>query len=411
VSLSIQAFLKLVVLLVLMSLPAATLAQTMHVEGPDGLRSALSAAPPGSTILLAPGDYGALVLRHDIAAAVIRSADRTRPARFSSATVDGVEGLSFENLLFDYSYSPGDRHSARPFAWHNSRNLTLRGNVFDGDAARGLSAAENGYGYAVGLSVQGSSGVLVEDNEVFGFLRGMHFRDCVGLAVRGNDLHGIRSDGMSFAQVADAVIERNHIHNFHRSLSSGDHSDMIQFWSNRTDWPSRDIVIRGNLLNSGRGAFTQSIFMRNERADRAGSRDRSLFYRNILIEENIIINAHLHGISVGETEGLVIRNNTVVQNVRSAGENPGRALWIPTIRTSGASRDVRIEGNIVAAVNGYEGQPDWQVRGNLVLAPANYGEVFVGLPGGDPARVESFLYRAAGPAGGGGLGAAGLRPR
>ena len=125
---------------------------------------------------------------------------------------------------------------------------------------------------------------------------------------------------MNFAQVERVRIEANHIHDFNRVLESPDHADMIQFWTNGTTSPSSDITIRGNILNSGAGWFTQSIFMRNELVD-SGKAEAEMFYRNVIIEDNVIINAHLHGISVGETAGLKIANNTVIRNARSQGKD------------------------------------------------------------------------------------------
>ena len=182
---------------------------------------------------------------------------------------------------------------------------------------------------------------------------------------------------------------------------------MIQFWTNGTDAPSTDIMIRGNLLASGRGTWTQSIFMRNEEVD-TGRAGMEMFYRNILIEENVIANAHLHGITVGETEGLVIRQNTVLRNALSEGEDDNPPLWTPMIRVVEEARNVYITGNIVAKIAGYEGQTDWQVSDNLFVQDRTrmeagfYDKVFTGSPV-DPATLR---YRAGGPADGTGIGAA-----
>lgn len=68
--------------------------------------------------------------------------------------------------------------------------------------------------------------------------------------------------------------------------------------------PSVNIVIPGNILNSGAGVWNQSIFMRNEKVDTQDP-GPEMFYRDIVIEENVILNAHQHGITVGETDGLI----------------------------------------------------------------------------------------------------------
>ena len=149
--------------------------------------------------------------------------------------------------------------------------------------------------------------------------------DSNGITVQSNDVHDIRMDGMNFAQVESVLIADNHIYDFRRSLDSKDHADMIRFWTNGMTAPSRDIVIRDNILNSGQGAYTQSIFMRNDLVDR-GLAGREMFNDGVTIVDDVIINAHLHGITVGETDGLRIQNNTVVRNARSEGEQENIAL-------------------------------------------------------------------------------------
>lgn len=396
----------------LVFLPGLASAQTVTVDGPAAFAEALQGAPEGAEIALLPGDYGALSIQGDIAAAVIRSADPDNPARFTSALVEEVDGLTFEGLLFDYVYAPGDTIRDRNFVWRYVTDTTLRGNIFDGDRPQGLGPIDDGYGFAFGLSVWGGENVVIEENEIFDFWKGLHVRGVRHLEVRGNDVHTIRMDGMNFVQVAHVLIEGNHIHDFNRSLDSADHADMIQFWTNRTEWSSHDIVIRGNLLNAGHGWFTQSIFMRNERSDTQGSVDPSIYYRDIVIEENVIINAHTHGITVGDAIGVTVQRNTIVQNPEATPGDPASRRYTPSIRMAEVSRGVLVTDNIVSRVVGYDGQAGWRVSGNLevqnqsTLGPGYYGLVF---QGGAPERVDSFRYRPDGPAARAGLGAAMLR--
>ena len=375
-------------------------AQTiLTVDSPEALAEAWLRAPDGAEIALAPGDYGRLVIRRDTAAVVLRSADPTRPASFSGADVQNVDGLRIEGLLFDYVFSPEDEIFNRHFSFQNVSNLEIRDNVFDGDLARGLGAIDNGYGFGTALRIWHAENVLVAGNTIFDFYRGLITRNIQGLTVRGNDISAIRSDGMNFVQISGLLVEGNHIHNFNRSLNSDDHSDMIQLWTSRTEWPTHDVVIRGNLLDAGSGWFTQSIFMRNERSDILGSVDRALYYRNVLIEENVIINAHTHGITVGDTIGLTIRNNTVVQVPSAADRDPNSGVHIPSIRVAEVNEDVVVTGNIVARIVAPEGQSGWRISDNLLvqnqsrLQPGHYSQVFVGGDTTDPAR---FLYRADG---------------
>lgn len=86
-------------------------------------------------------------------------------------------------------------------------------------------------------------------------------------------------------------------------------------------------------MDIGEGDKTQSIFMRNDLVDR-GLAGEEMYYQNILIEGNVILNGHKHGITVGETDGLIIQNNTIL----SIGSSDTRYSSTPTINVSGDSK-------------------------------------------------------------------------
>lgn len=393
--------------------PAAR-AETVQIATPAALQQALSATAPGDVLVLAPGDYGQLALRGLVLPqdqpVVLRGADQAGVV-FTGMSLQGVAGLVLENLTFDYTFAPGDPGHLRPFQINSSTGITLRNAVFDGDVARRMGPASDGFGTAFGLGLRGSDHVTIEGCEIRGFFRGLVVSDSRDIVVRGNDLHDLRMDGMNFAQVERVRIEGNHIHDFARSLTSGDHADMIQFWTNGTTAPSRDIVIAGNVLNSGGGLYTQSIFMRNDQVDQ-GLAGPEMFYRDVLITQNVIINAHLHGIAVGETDGLTISNNTVIRNARSQGEADNPALWNPRISVAETSRRVQILRNVVSRIAGYEDQGDWTVADNLLIQDQGrlgegifYDAVFANARTGDPQNLGSFSSKPGGPLDGTGIGA------
>jgi hypothetical protein len=346
------------------------MSKTITVSTLAELKSALSGATGGETILLQGGDYGKLALSSvDFPSTVtIASADPDNPAVFSGLSLKNVSDLTFDGVLFDYTFSVDDATWFRPFSIEKSDNVTIRNSTFDGDLAEGRSAIDDGYGAGYGLGVRGGSNITVENNEFYNFNRGAVFSDISGLTVSSNDLHGMSSDGMDFVQVQNVLIEGNFLHDFQRSPDSGAHPDMIQFWTNGTNAPSGDIILRGNRLDIGEGAWTQSIFMRNEVVDSQGG-GAEMFYYNVLIEDNVIVNGHLHGITVGETNGLTIRNNTLVHADGHDVDGADGGIEIPSIRVAAKATDVTIIDNITIGVNGYNGQPGWIVDGNLLLSP------------------------------------------
>ncbi|MHC0055787.1 right-handed parallel beta-helix repeat-containing protein, partial [Actibacterium sp. D379-3] len=131
----------------------------------------------------------------------------------------------------------------------------------------------------------------------------------------------------------------------------------------------------------GEGNLTQSIFMRNELVD-TGQAGEEMYYQNVVIEGNEIYNGHLHGITVGETAGLTVSNNSVLHADGNRPDGADDEVEIPTININSASTDVTITNNAVADINGYAEQPDWTVKDNAYVqdqdpdAPGWYEDVF-----------------------------------
>jgi parallel beta-helix repeat protein len=407
-------------------LPQGIFAQsTTRLSPSDDIAAAIQAAKPGAVIELVGGDYGALNLR-GLSGAVdapitLRSADPANPAIMTGLNLREVSHLVLDGLLFDYTFRVEDSPSLRPFQVFTTRDLVIENSTFDGDLADSDLPDQGAYPTGFGLAVRSSAQIRLENNEMRDFYRGFVIRDVVDLSVLNNDVHAIRMDGMNFAQVERVLIEGNTIHDFKRALNSIDHSDMIQFWTSQTERPSVDITIRNNVLNSGLGWYTQSIFMRNEMVD-SGLAGKEMFYRNIVIEGNVIVNAQAHGITVGEADGLTIRNNTILHNPRSDAKPLKPRLRTPQVRVSKDALNVQIVNNVLPNIVGYENQSDWRVADNLIIQdstdkqPNHYNTLFMAPQSGDPRDLGSFQYLAGGALAGAGIGApmleaGGLRPR
>ncbi len=315
---------------------------TFNVASAAQLRSALSASKAGDAIMLAQGNYGALVVngfqdaRYKFGSPVtIASADPDRPAVFDQLDLAGVKNVILDGLSFDLVTTASTSAAEMPFRVDGSSDVTIRNASFDGDVFKGVSAAEAGFATGLGLLVARSQGVTVEKSEFFGFKEGAMLAKVSDLVIRDNGFHGMSGDAIKFSEITGGVIEGNRIGDFSSSAASDFHMDMIQFLTAGTDVPSSDIVIRGNVLNSGAGDWTQSIFMGNEAVTREGA-GQEMFFRNILIEDNVIYNTHLHGIAVYAANGLTIRNNTVLRNSAAGDENSG--VYIPAISVSDIRR-------------------------------------------------------------------------
>ncbi len=384
------------------------MAQTITVTSLQSLYAALANAKGGETIALAAGNYGDMSLGtksgFDItfpSNVTITSADPLHPAVFTGLAMRDVENLTFDSVVFDYTFATGDKVYERPFNITGGANLTIRNSTFDGDVASGVSEAADGYGYAFGLSVRGASNVQIDGNEFYNFHRGMIVSESKDISVTNNDLHSMRSDGMDFTQVQGVLIEGNQIHDFKASPASSDHCDMIQFWTAGTTAASTDIVIRNNVLDVGQGTATQSILMRNEVVDR-GLAGSEMFYQNVTIENNVITNGHLHGITVGQTNGLIVRQNSVLHTDGGAADGADSTVEIPQINIAANSTGVAIIGNATAAINGWSGQPGWSVAQNAFVqdqrpgTPGYYGDVFISSTWQNDHGMHHFTARSGG---------------
>lgn len=365
------------------------MATTITVSSTAALYDALAHAKGGEVIQLAAGDYGTLALSAKSGFNVtfpsnvtITSADPLHPASFSGLALSNVSNLTLDSVVYDYTFKPGDPLSKAPFSIMGGDHVTITNSTFDGDVASGGSVADNGYGTGYGLMVRGATNVTFSNNEMTNFHRGLVVNSSVGVTVSGNDISAMRSDGMDFAQVKGVLIEGNTIHDFRGSPTSLDHPDMIQFWTTGTTAASTDIVIRGNVLDIGTGTPTQSIFMRNELVD-LGKAGTAMNYQNVTIEQNVITNAHLNGIVVGQTTGLTIQHNSVLHADGGAVDGADASVEIPAISIAQSATAVSVTNNATSAVYGWTGQTGWTVSQNAFVqdqnpgAPGYYANVFV----------------------------------
>lgn len=368
-------------------------------------------ARPGSRIVLPAGDYGKVVLDggggqagHPV---TLTSADPDDPARLSGLILRDISHVVVDGLMLDYTFAPADKLRAKPFVVEKGIDIVLRNTLIDGDLAFHMDPQSNGLPAGFGLIVARSDGVRVENTRITGFWRGLSVRESRNIRIVGSDLYGLRMDGMNFAQVEDVLIEGNRIRDFRRSADRRDHADMIQFWTAHTKAPTCNVTIRGNLLDSGTGLFTQSVFMGNTLVDR-GKAGEEMYFRNVTVEDNLIINAHRHGIAIGASLGVRVANNTVVHTPASDGERGIEALYRPQISVSPLSRNVVVENNVAAGFRLPDRKTGWRMAGNIKaqdtyrMRPNHYSVLFAGMDPSDPA---SFRPRPGGPLDGTGIGA------
>ena len=342
--------------------------ESQAISDASALSNALKTATGGEVFVLQAGNYGALRVKRAYKAPVtLRSASAAAPACFTELRIDAAGNLVLDGLVFDYEYSQGEKDSANRFSILNSRGISITNSVFDGGYRAGA-------GHGRGLRIRDSAKITISGSVFRKWWKALTGDSVVDLSIWGNDFSDIRSDGIALGVIDGLVIEANRMHNFRGVKGNKDHRDMVQILrsSNRR---STNITIRDNTFDMGAGDYAQTIWMGGDRKNLA---DPMLRHQNVLIENNVIYNAHTHGISVHGIDNLSIRKNSVIR-VRRA--ETGK-VTIPRINVS-ASRYVVIEQNAVAGIIGYKNQPDWVVLNNAIIqdqspsAPGYYDREFI----------------------------------
>ncbi len=348
------------------------------VSTAQDLIEALDAATGGEQILLAPGQYGEIELnratlptsggRFD-AAVHITSVDPGNMAVIEGLDIRGLSNIHFNSLSFAHIPETGDDKNdaivqVRAFQGLESSDISISGSVFEGQPAAsdiggdpasvtevaGRGGLIQGNFGGIAVAVGEASDILLHGNDITGFYRGISLEDVTGVTLSKNHIHDLRSDGIVVGEVRDLVIEQNVIRDLdpwrHKDAPGhGDHPDLIQFWTTNSDAASTGIVIRDNVLIQSDAAgdtFAQGIFMRNPKAEQDPD-STSFFYSDVTIEGNVIYNSHINSLVVGETVGLTVANNILIQNV----DDEIRYVTTPIIAIAERSEDVSVTGNVV----------------------------------------------------------------
>ena len=294
--------------------------ETFTVSTASELEDALGRAAGGDTILLESGRYGGVDIRDKNYSdfVTIRSADGDRGAVFDSLEIDASSYVRVESVHVD---NPTNGSAA-------SRIVT----VDDGSShIEFLDSEVNGkidgnYDGHYGIHTGNASNVRIGGNYVHDIKHGGVFLGTNDIEVVNNTFDHLRSDSMKFAGNNGVLIENN---TGARTIykGDGDHVDFIQFQGS-----SSNIVIRGNVSLPEVNQSSQGIFL----ATSGNS------YDNVLIENNIIYNELVRGITVGAGSNVTIQQNTLL-TVPDSGHK-GSYVFAPD--------DATVTNNVVSGSSG-----------------------------------------------------------
>ena len=336
-------------------------AQNITVADSAGLIAELAKAQGGETFYLVSGPepYDLNIQNTKVFTAPIKimPANRLVPTQIKSLVLENANNLIFDGFIFVSDLTTNNGVANTDVFIAHSTSIVISNNTMLGTAKRYLTAVAAKEIARNLMFIRWSDNVKIEGNKIMGYFQGIAALETTHLAIIGNEISGIQGDGIRMGGIGNLTISRNYIHDFYSSDQTLNHSDMIQLWATNAIIISHDIEISDNILLSGSGAATQTIFLRNEQADQTPNSDTQ-FYSNISIKNNLIQNGHVHGISVGETNNVEVSNNTLLYDPQSHFGDPNASyippanirVLLPGITVAKRSRQVVIRNNVAAAI-------------------------------------------------------------
>ena len=278
--------------------------KTTLVSNATQLLAAAGKAMSGDTILLAAGNYGDVSLSYlkPTGMVTIKSADPDNDAVFKTIKLTNVTNLTIEDIDIRNPIAPGA--DMKPgLAINKSTNIVISGMDLSG------SLNGNSFDDAHGAIIVGSSHVSILDSTFRQTRAAVVFNRDDNIIFAGNSITEGR-EGVNIGEVNHGLFERNYLTNMQPNYLGGDHPDNFQVQSGGPNGASNDLAFRNNVMIEGTSGFIGGIYVHSEKND-IGVR-----HTNISIENNYYQSTYRHGISVSNTDGLVISGNTVLNSAR-----------------------------------------------------------------------------------------------
>lgn len=325
---------------------------TITVSTAAELSGALARATGGETILLAGGGYGALSLsgRTFGSTVTIRSADPGNRATFDSVMIDGSRNIRIDGVHVD-NPSNGD-FVTKVVAVTGSTDIAVVNSEINGKV-------DSEYQGHYGLYTSGSNRITFAGNYVHDVKNGAVLEGSSAIELSGTRFDYLGNDAIKFSGI-DGLLLENNTGASHIYPAEGAHVDFIQGQGSA----SSNIVVRGNVAIQGPDSWSfQGIFF-----------DDTTF-NNVLIENNIIVNGHLRGITISAGSDIIVRNNTVLTHADSG--HKASIILMPA--------GSLIQNNIDSgdtSIAGAWGNNNLRLQWNNPSAPFYYDNVYVNATAG-----------------------------
>jgi parallel beta-helix repeat protein len=295
----------------------------------------------GDLVLLRSGYHGELVVSGGTYAAPITiAADSGQTPKVRRVQASGVTGLVLRGLSISPSHAPAYATLTMVNVQSSSSNVTLENcQLFSVADASAWTANDWIDVASSGIQVSGKA-VTIRNNTVKNVRFGISV-DGQNALIDGNTVDSFSADGMR-GLGDNGTFQYNTVKNCYvdGDLDSN-HDDGFQSWSNGPSGVGtgevKGIVLRGNIFINFENP-SQPF-----RATMQGIGCFDGFFTDWVVENNVVITNHWHGISLYGAKNSRVVNNTVIDNDNTSPGPP----WIMVT----AHKDGRPSDNVVVRNN------------------------------------------------------------
>ena len=359
-------------------------AKVLNAQSDLQLAQALSKARNGDTILLAPGNYGQVLIMGGkynqivvgntrisggapslLTDVTIKSQSISNKATIKNIDIRGSNHWSFS----DVDIRPGVRGSSFIAVKFNGNNNSLvNSTIIYGNSSKWTKTNWNTRA-GRGIWVKGKNSVI-QNNYLESVNMGVIIDHLAPNAkVSNNTINGLAGDGIR-ALGNFGLYQNNLIKNF--KDVNNNHDDCLQSFSKANgvigQGTVKGVTVRGNVCISTEDKAAPFY------AIPQGYNAFNGLMTDWLIEDNVVVSSSYHGIALAQAKNTTIRNNTVLDD--NPGVNGTDTMWIRINggQTGTGSLSNQIVDNLANAVIN---TPFANLSGNVEIGISDYDQWFV----------------------------------
>ena len=299
---------------------------TIKVANAAQLNAAFASARSGTTILLAAGDYGDVVLRNGLntGTVTIRSASASAPAHFDGLRVNNIHNVVFQDIIIDHPLTAAEVLWTPAVSIQSSKDVYLVGLNIHG-SLNGTSFDDGN-----GVTVTGSNNIAILNSRFSELNVALSINNSDHIIVAGNEATLSRSFMVGVA-IDKGLFELNYLHDMMPNYAAGDHPDFFQIATGSVSDPSSYLTFRSNVFVEKPGDYIGGVYVQSERFL------EGVKHSHITVENNFFLGNYRHALSFTGVENLKVSGNTVLN---TAGTAPTAAIYLKAVDHAVIDRNI-----------------------------------------------------------------------